>query len=409
MCNPFVPGIIYGNSRVGPVIVSVWPGGPAEQAGLCPGDLIRAVGKLPTVGASWNSVLKGLVSEARSPVLVRVSRGSRDLIFEVSRVRETTLAARSHQRWVRTSALGGTGLRLIPAAENPAELRRLDEFESRAAAVNGFKWIDGMLVPARTPVRQVRQLIRFRADPRAERRVVSHVTFAGSRYSAGFSALILKGPAEVVVSGISPGSPSFAAGLLPGDRIVRINGQPCAELSSGQIRAAIITPDMPREIRLTVRRAATTIELNIQAIPIEAILKADFATPLPAPKRFGAFPAAEDYYIGVEVLFSKHLGEAVIENVAYPSPAFAAGLQVGDKILSLNDEPVSKLTRRKVERILSPIGTSTVNLIVVRAGKQLHFRINPATYGATLDKIGWKPTKTRPAPKHCPNVAFLHN
>src|SRR5690242_7382609 len=44
ICDPFVPGLIISNGNGGSIWVrSTWSKGPAENAGICPGDQIVAI------------------------------------------------------------------------------------------------------------------------------------------------------------------------------------------------------------------------------------------------------------------------------------------------------------------------------------------------------------------------------
>lgn len=64
------------------------------------------------------------------------------------------------------------------------------------------------------------------------------------------------------------------------------------------------------------------------------------------------------------------LAELRIERVAPGSPAFAAGLRAGDRVLELNGAPVSTLTRAL--GLLQEIrGAPSVTVVVERAGRTL--------------------------------------
>lgn len=62
----------------------------------------------------------------------------------------------------------------------------------------------------------------------------------------------------IEVLGTEPGSAAEAIGILPGDRIVAVNGKPVAGLGHAQVRAELAAP----ELVLTVERGGETIALQ---------------------------------------------------------------------------------------------------------------------------------------------------
>jgi C-terminal processing protease CtpA/Prc len=88
--------------------------------------------------------------------------------------------------------------------------------------------------------------------------------------------------------------------------------------------------------------------------------------------------------------------------VDYPSPAFDAGLHVGDLIISVNGVAIEQIGRQELGQLLSPKKSLEIALGVSRLGKKMTFRVTPVTYRAALASIGRKLTKFGPAPQHCP-------
>jgi hypothetical protein len=62
----------------------------------------------------------------------------------------------------------------------------------------------------------------------------------------------------IEVAGTDPGSPAESIGLLPGDRIVAINGKSPGELGHARVRAELGKPD----VELTVERGGETVRLK---------------------------------------------------------------------------------------------------------------------------------------------------
>jgi hypothetical protein len=55
ICNPYVPGVFICADDNGAIsVISTWHDGPAEKAGMCPGDKIVAVDQAVAGGSSWD-------------------------------------------------------------------------------------------------------------------------------------------------------------------------------------------------------------------------------------------------------------------------------------------------------------------------------------------------------------------
>jgi carboxyl-terminal processing protease len=80
--------------------------------------------------------------------------------------------------------------------------------------------------------------------------------------------------------------------------------------------------------------------------------------------------ATEGEYAGIGIELSEGQGETDIVTVFEESPAKQAGLQVGDRLVAIDDQPVRDLSFEAVQRRLrGPIG-SKVKLGVLRAGRK---------------------------------------
>ena len=65
---------------------------------------------------------------------------------------------------------------------------------------------------------------------------------------------------SIAVAGTEPGSAAEAIGLVPGDRIIAVNGTPTRDLDPGKIRSELATPN----VELTVERDGETVELKLR-------------------------------------------------------------------------------------------------------------------------------------------------
>ena len=88
--------------------------------------------------------------------------------------------------------------------------------------------------------------------------------------------------------------------------------------------------------------------------------------------------------------------------VNYPSPAFDAGIHVGDRILAVNGAPMEQMPRHQLTEILQLKADSELKIEVSRLSERLVFRIKPVTADEAQAKIGRTITKYGPVPAHCP-------
>lgn len=405
ICDPYVPGTIIGGSRDGNTInvYSTWPDGPAEKAGICPGDQVVAVNNIPVPGHTFEQMLKELTSSSPSPITLKIRRGTEEMEFDFDRVRESTLAQLSHEKFLRQRklfyGLGSGGL--VPLDETRDELQELAHFDDGIDRRVGFKFVDGMDVPEGTPEEQVKKLAATQSGGPEENRAVGGTPLGlpGSSSMPGFNTVMLKDPEEVLVHFVSPNSPAQRAGLFPGDEILEVNGHSIAGLNQNQLSDLMLKPDEPREISLKVRRGTSAVNLEMQT------QKAGELTASFPFLYLAASPTAlkpDSYILGFYAVYAENPREAIVDTVEYPSPAFDAGLHVGDRILKIGAVPIEQITPQLLREKLQSNGAAEFQLEVSRLGKKLDLRIKPTTYAETEAKIGRKIVKNRPVPLHCP-------
>jgi serine protease Do len=144
------------------------------------------------------------------------------------------------------------------------------------------------------------------------------------------------GGAKNEVTAVRPDSPAQKAGLKPGDRVVRFNGQPLTNAIDYYVHLLSRKPG--EVIRLSVERDGRTIEANVplQEIPLPdgaALARARLGLQLveiPAQLR-RLHPYIEDAGL-------------LVDSVATRGPAARAGIRAGDVIEALNGHAVSSLT-----------------------------------------------------------------
>lgn len=399
MCDPYVPGTKITFPEKQPIlVVDTWHEGPAERAGVCPGDKVVAVNAVPAAENTMERMLHEIVSGKPSPVILTVKRADQTLEFHVRRVRESTLAKLSHQKYLSDSSIRRPA-ELVPRGEKRAEFARYVDLLRKLEEREGITQIEGLEVPVGTPPEQVKRIRQFSLGGPDHSREAEWIGWTAAKYTFGFATLVLKDPNEALIDRILPQSPALRAGLLPGDRVLQLNGQEI--FASGNLKALILEPDQERSISLKVERGGKQLTFELRSELIEKVAVADLRLEVPlrlGPVRFDP----NSYILGIAALYSPDPREAIVSQVSWPSPAFDAGLHVGDGILGINGKPISGISREELGKLLVPEGSSPMALDISRLGKKKTITVNPVTYRNAEESIGREPTRSRFVPQGCP-------
>lgn len=142
------------------------------------------------------------------------------------------------------------------------------------------------------------------------------------------------------------GAPAADAGIAAGDVVTAVNGEPVEDPRALARTIAAIEPGSTAEITVWNEGQSRTVDVEIGMLPDvqrSALDEDDQRQPLPSGDQ-----TLEDF--GMTVVPSEDGRGVVVTDVAPNSPAGERGLEAGDVILSVNNQPVSS-----VDEILSVI------------------------------------------------------
>ncbi|HYI11296.1 MAG TPA: RIP metalloprotease RseP [Thermoanaerobaculia bacterium] len=172
------------------------------------------------------------------------------------------------------------------------------------------------------------------------------IAFIAALAMVGTETLVTK----PVVGEVTPGKAAAKAGLKTGDRIVSIKGEPVNDFD---------------DVRLIVSMNAGT------ALPVEFVRNGQAMKTTLTPE------AEESAYGPVGRAGISYGLEPVVGRVEPGSPAAAAGLRAGDRILSVNGAPVADMV--DFGNAAEKVKTQPVALGIARGGQQLTVNVAPTT------------------------------
>lgn len=175
--------------------------------------------------------------------------------------------------------------------------------------------------------------------------VLIAIAFIAAIAMVGTEQLVTK----PIIGEVLPDKPAAKAGLQTGDRIVRINNEPIDDFDDIRM---IVSMNAGTPLRVVYERNGVQSTTTL--------------TPEREDGDFGPVGRAGIQY-GLE---------PVIGRVEPDSPAAVAGLRAGDRILSVNGQPVRALD--DYARASDKAKTRPVELVVARGGEQTTLRVEPS-------------------------------
>ena len=192
-------------------------------------------------------------------------------------------------------------------------------------------------------------------------------------------------PTGALVATVTANSPAAKAGLKPGDVILTANGQPVKSVHDLPRLVASMPPG--QKLELNIRRggkdmnlAATTAEMPQEQQAANAQSSGEEKGPTPSATGLGLQLAAIDQSLRREFRIPKDVEGAVVTKVASDSPAAALGIEPGDVIVSVDQQPV-KSPQEAAEKLKEASANGNILLLLNRKGTSqfVGLSVSPST------------------------------
>lgn len=182
--------------------------------------------------------------------------------------------------------------------------------------------------------------------------------------------------ASTRIAYVDPQGPAAKVGIIPGDKIIRINGQSVYGWNNLDDQ---IARTRGKSIEVTFERGGRTMFVTVEP---QTTLKADL---------IGVKRPARD--IGIDNL------STVVGSVSPDFPAEKAGIKANDQILRVNDEPVQRW--QDVQKAIAESPSQTIRLTWMRGGQVMEAEIvaklvaakGKDARGKQVKQIGIAPTQ----------------
>ena len=229
-------------------------------------------------------------------------------------------------------------------------------------------------VLSQTPPPPPADLTGYRPVAEATPAKVTATTSARARIAYLGASVARAADGRPVVEDVQPGSPAAKAGLKAGDVIEKVGDQ------------AVKTPAAVREW-LLARAVGDAVTLGVTRDGTKTEIKATLTT-ASRPMEIGANAAAP---VGVTLAEEKTGKGIVVETVRPDSAAATAGLKVGDTVLTLDGQEVSRPTRLP-EVVAERRAGDAIAFGVTRDGKPLTLKavlVAESTRGGGVGNAVW--------------------
>ncbi|MDA8048907.1 MAG: Do family serine endopeptidase [Rhodospirillales bacterium] len=187
-------------------------------------------------------------------------------------------------------------------------------------------------------------------------------------------ALHLPSESGALIAAVEPGTPAERAGLHPGEVITEVDGKPIKNPRDLAIDVAAIKPGQTAHLKMI--NNGSTVSMNVTLTTLPEHIASNNTAPSPQHGRLGLALAPITPQAQSELNLPAGTHGAVVAEVAPNSPAALAGIQSGDVIIGVGEQPV-----HSVQEAVHAIHTAesrggAVALRVMHDGQKVFVAIN---------------------------------
>jgi serine protease Do len=189
-------------------------------------------------------------------------------------------------------------------------------------------------------------------------------------------SLGLKEVSGAIVSDVSPDSAAEHAGVKRGDVITSFNGQPIHDFNSLRNRVADTEPGTTATLGIIRNGSPRTLNVKLAEIVSKKDARNTDSADPDDKAALGVSVAPLTPEVAAKVGLPKNLGGVLVQQVNPDGRAADAGIQAGDVILEVNQQPV-----QSIDELRSAVRRTTDKptlLLVHRDGKDLFVTVRPS-------------------------------
>jgi serine protease Do len=182
-------------------------------------------------------------------------------------------------------------------------------------------------------------------------------------------------PEGVLLSDVSPNGPAAKAGLVKGDIVLQVNGQPVNDPSELQLKIAMTPPGSSVKLKILRNGKENMINVTLGELPAKGEQ---------AQEQEGGENSSSSQGLSIDNLtpdmarqlrLPRNTRGVVVTDVEPGSAAASADIRRGDVILEVNRSPVSNVN--EFNRIISRLGNQDILLLINRRGSTLYVVLTP--------------------------------
>jgi serine protease Do len=199
-------------------------------------------------------------------------------------------------------------------------------------------------------------------------------------------------PTGVIVASVTPNSPAAKAALKPGDVILSANGRPIKTVHDLPRLVAALPPG--QKLEMSLRRGGKDMTLAATTAKMPQQEQQAAASPGPGGDEKGGTTtglglqlSALDQSSRREFRIPKEVEGAVVTKVASDSPAAALGIEPGDVIMSVDQQPV-KTPQEAADQLKKAAASGNILLLLNRHGTSqfVGLSVSPGTGSSRPDR-----------------------